>query len=117
MRRPHVSLSLIAALALAVAGCHAQKRTPAADPTSALLSVHQELDLAHAKDARAFMRLSIDEVMALRTPDFQWVDASGASRSELETEAWLARLFARREGIDDVESTIEGLEGAGDGAG
>src|SRR5204862_7133510 len=98
MRRPHVSLSLIAALALAVAGCHAQKRTPAADPTSALLSVHQELDLAHAKDARAFMRLSIDEVMALRTPAVQWVEASGGARSEPETEPWLARPSGRLEG-------------------
>ena len=106
-------LSLIAAPSI---GCHAQKQALVADPTSAMLTVHQALDTAHAQDAHAFYRMSIDEVMALRTPDFQWIDASSGTRNELETEAWLGRLFSRITEINDMRSDIEGLSVDGDEA-
>jgi hypothetical protein len=117
MRRLHLlPLLLLPALAGNVSCAHAPKNGTVPDPTSATFTVHQELDNAHARDAQAFYRMSIDEVMALRTADFQWSDASSGTRSELETEAWLGRLFSRITEIENMESSIEGLALDGDQA-
>lgn len=115
MRRLRLPLVLLAAASLASCA-HAPRTGPVPDPTSEMLTVQQALDNAHAQDARAFYRMSIDEVMALRTQDFQWIVASSGTRTELETEAWLARLFSRVQEINAVESNIEGLSVDGDEA-
>jgi len=115
MRRLRLPLLLLAGIGM-TSCAHAPKTGPVADPTSAMMTVQQALDTAHAQDARAFYRMSIDEVMALRTDDFQWIDASSGTRTRLETEAYLARLFSRVQEIDDMQSDIEGLALDGDEA-
>jgi hypothetical protein len=115
MRRIVPPLLLLASASLASCA-HAPRTGTAPDPASAMLTVQQALDNAHAQDAHAFYRMSIDEVMALRTDDFQWIAGSSGTRTELETEAWLARLFTRVQEINDMASDIEGLALDGDEA-